>query len=416
MGSVPSGPLGTITNSPVIDSGTICRGQSHPPGPTCSTREPGVLAKASYVLQAWELACTPDYARPAIIHHTEEEFYTLAKGTLPGVVAAIGVVIGFTGGGALIAALVSGGGGAGVGAVAGFSLGVFALVSLGLGFMALDVAAYGGDMGLKMWTGAQIAWDSRGGGSIEFAAREMADAIGIFYGAVLVGIVSTFAAAGAARGAAKGVGTLRKSTFFKHSPAIEAWLSKHWHRLIERYTQRSGSDRSGGKVINWLAIERWEAIVAKADFRPRRNKGMLWSKVGEQNARQFAHQHGFETLELWMDRTGLMRMYKDEFGVLQNEEARRIWELLSRKYARSLEGQVIARVDYDKLHSSIRSAKVNTFPQISAELDEISEVMAQNPKISSVELWDHATNQFKSVMSREVVLQSYELYRRGILH
>ena len=110
---------------------------------------------------------------------------------LKGVVASTAVGAGV---GAGIGALAGGVGavpGAAAGGKVGFAVGVWILKWLGVGFLVVYVAKNLGEFGDKMKEGVETAWNS--GGSppqIDRAARQMAEAVGIFASLLLQALVA----------------------------------------------------------------------------------------------------------------------------------------------------------------------------------------------------------------------------------
>ena len=128
---------------------------------------------------------------------------------------------------------------------------------------------------------------------------------------------------------------------------------------------------------------------------------------------------GGVTLEMLLKDNGFLAAYEETFAGVQNATTEQIWRALSEKYARSLQGRVIAFVNEPELAAAIKNAPSTSIkdlpvgepaiskPQILNELMEISDVMERNPNISVVEIRDLSNpNVTIKVMSRTQVLES----------
>jgi hypothetical protein len=156
-----------------------------------------------------------------------------------------------------------------------------------------------------------------------------------------------------------------------------------------------------GALADWLAAQMkrgslgiarvpdlacWIRDIENLDLKPPRDRGALWTKTGEDVARALAKQDGRVTLEMLLDESGFRSRYDAEFGKSQTEVTRQIWEAISRRYAQSLEGKVVAYVDDAELFQSITQdvPRGKAEPQFTAELDEIASIMERNTKIETV--------------------------------
>jgi DNA/RNA non-specific endonuclease len=222
------------------------------PGSECVSRDAGVLVRAGYVSQAWDISQVK-YAANAIVRHTSQDFHEILSGLLDGLLLSIKIVGGTTAAGALIGGgvgvFVFGAGaapGAAIGARLGFALGTAILEWLGLGFLMVYIASHIGQVGSKMQSGATTAWNSCGApDSIDRAARDFGDAIGIFFSLILQAIVADLAKemGGAAKGRiSEALAKLRDTKLFKKSPAIEEYLVKNYDQLKEEYETQSRAD------------------------------------------------------------------------------------------------------------------------------------------------------------------------------
>lgn len=404
-----NGPEGTLTNQTLIDNGTLITNRSARQGEYCAANDPGVLQKTGYVLEAWEVARTR-FAGDSIIKHSEADFYELIKGLVPGMLIALGAVFTTTVLGAAIGSL-AGGVGAVPGAAVGFSAGMFFLNWLGLGFLGMFLAERFADIGLKMYTGIKIAWNSKGCGAIEIAAQEMADAIGLFYAALLQGLLMFLGAALAQKTLPASLRLLRESKLFKDSAKLEAWVNRNFAKLYEKHI---GKPAPGVLPPIGKTIEEWAFFIEALKLRrPPPNRGMLWSKVGETRARELASKNNLTCLEMLLDETEFLRVYREQFGNTQDATTAQIWKLISEKYARNLEGSVAAFIDDPAV---IKAVHDNKPPQFVNEIWEIISVMERSPSISQVRVYDGRpgrSGELIRTLDRNIVLQSYESFLKN---
>jgi len=171
--------------------------------------------------------------------------------------------------------------------------------------------------------------------------------------------------------------------------------------------------RTAGRVaVMERTLARWTAYIAELDLKVG-NKGVLWSKIGADMAEQLARRDGKYSLEMLLKKTEFFTEYRNQFGGAKDDATRamtqQIWELLSRKFAAGLEGQITAYVNDVELFKHITGPQYNKgLPQITAELEEIAAAMGSNPRITSVVLKDVNGNT-SAVMMRDAVLKSASL-------
>jgi hypothetical protein len=153
----------------------------------------------------------------------------------------------------------------------------------------------------------------------------------------------------------------------------------------------------------------WRSHIRHVRFKVPRDQGVLWSKVSAEQARTLARKRGFTTLEMQLEREGLLQLYNRQFGSFDEVKAARlesvtgeIWLSLSRRWAASLEGRVLAFVDEAVLGQHIQAGKP---PLLTEELSTIANIMQGNPKISSVQMIDVKTGK-TWLMLREQVLKA----------
>jgi hypothetical protein len=157
-------------------------------------------------------------------------------------------------------------------------------------------------------------------------------------------------------------------------------------------------------------LARWTRIIEGLNLSITKNRGVLWSRIGAGRAAQIAAADGRTTLEMLLkkpENASFANLYKTEFGNKQNEATKKIWEMLSRKYASGLSGEIEAYVSIPSLRQS--QGKVAGWnAQIWAELDEISDTVKSNPKITSVRIYDLSggTLELAAHLPREQMLKS----------
>lgn len=420
MGQKYPGSMGVSNDFTAIDSGTSVLGRSSTPGPVCATEDPNVLQRTGYVLDAWEIAKNR-YARASIISHTEQDFYEIIQGAVPMLLMACGLVLTTTIIGAGVGGVLGGGVGAMPGAAAGFAFGTTILEVLGLAFLAVFLKDRLGDIGDALYTGATMAWKSCGDPTtIDLAAKRMAESIGLFYAALLQALLLYLGSALASRTLAASRTALRDSKLFQSCEKLEAWLNKNFAELYQKHL---GKPAPGILPPGTRSLEEWTLYIQQLELKaPQRDKGILWSKLGDQGERaaKLASDRGLTSLEMLLKDTGFPAAYEAAFGKLQDGTTRAIWKQISEKYARSLQGRVIGFVDDQALLKAIKESPVKPFkdlapgepaitkaPQITNELMEISSVMERNPNISIVEIRDIANPDVTiKTMFRTSVLQS----------
>ncbi len=419
MGQKYPGAMGVSNDFASMDSGTSVLGRSPTPGPVCATQDPNILQRTGYVLKAWDIA-KYRYARASIITHTEHDFYEIIQGAVPMLLMACGLVLTTTIIGAGVGGIF-GGIGAAPGAAAGFAVGTALLEVLGLAFLIVFLKDRLADIGDALYTGATIAWKSCGdGATIDVAAKRMAESIGLFYAALLQALLLYLGAALTSKTLTASRSALRGSKLFQSCEKLEAWLNKNFAEL---YKKHIGKPAPGILPPTTRALDDWSVYIRQLELKaPQRDKGILWSKLGDQGekAAKLASDRGLTSLEMLLKDTGFPAAYEEVFGKLQDGTTRAIWKQLSEKYARSLQGRVIGFVDDQALLKAIRESPVKAIkdlapgepaiikaPQITNELMEISNVMEQNPSISIVEIRDISRPDVTiKTMSRTNVLQS----------
>jgi len=224
-------------------------------GPICLTRDIGVLERIGYVQDAWNRASVR-YALDAVIKYTGEDFAFLIKAFIPSMITAAAIVVATTLAGAGIGAVLGAGApGAVLGAGIGFKVGMAILTLLGLAFLAEYLLEHMGPMIQHLQNGTRLAWDSCGGwDEIDQAAREFAEAIGIFCSLLIQAILVYITR--------RGMKGLRETTLFKKCPSLEGWLQENYVRLCFKYKIKSaivvlpGGRITSGKFTESLGFSR----------------------------------------------------------------------------------------------------------------------------------------------------------------
>jgi hypothetical protein len=198
--------------------------------------------------------------------------------------------------------------------------------------------------------------------------------------------------------------------------------------LVALGTRSKAAGTAGAAATAEVALARWSRFIESMDLATPPGKGVLWSKLGPSNfgayrAGLFAQQSGRVTLEMLLDRYGFFELYEAEFGSAKNDVTGQIWQMVSRKYANGLSGVVTGYIDNTKLLRGIQTSAVrpeaplrlmssesieplqSKLPQITAELDEISDIMTRNKRISSVMLYDNRGGE-PVVMTRDAVMKT----------
>lgn len=417
------GPIGKPYDVLVNDRGTNSLSRSASAGPLCATEDASVMQRSIDVWAAWELAKFR-YAVPAIIAHTEEDFYELIQGAVPMVLVACGVVLTTTMTGAGLGAMF-GGAGALPGAALGFTVGTTLLEVLGLAFLVVFVKDRLGDIAVAMYSGACLAWDACGERSrIDDAARKMSDGIGLFYAALLQALLMYLGGALANKTLTASRAALRGSKLFQSCNRLEAWITRNFGRLYEKHL---GQRPPGILPPVTRNLADWEAYIRAIELKPEPNKGMLWSKIGEARALAMGEHLKLTCMEKLLNENGFLPAYKEVFGSpgIQNATTEQIWRWMSVKYAQSLRGRVIAIVDDAELAQAIKTASIKPVRDLTPgemaidrpiflnELMEITTVMEKNPNISVVEIRDALKPEVViKLMTRQQVLES----KAALLH
>jgi hypothetical protein len=195
--------------------------------------------------------------------------------------------------------------------------------------------------------------------------------------------------------------------------------------LIARRSRATASVASVASKEQVLA--RWYTLIQRLELEPPPpNKGILWSKISRDSAEIMnAKKNGLVTLEMRLEDNGFLELYSKEFGSYEEAKAKglddvtgKIWQLVSKKYARLLEGKVTAYIDnkavaggiaegYERalnaaVKKGVASSRTDAIhqgvgsdagPVFTTELEEIAELMASNSKVTSVNVVDVKTDQ-----------------------
>ena len=192
------------------------------------------------------------------------------------------------------------------------------------------------------------------------------------------------------------------------------WLGKGARRF-------SAVDNSAAQLA------RWTRFVKAIEFKVPRNKGMLWSKLGDSaKAEAMARQKGLTCLEIELRKTGFFELYEREFGASKDPVTKEIWKMVSRHYVQSLEGKVTGYVhrpshfkhinesaekvakaagkdvkDVKAMHQ-IKKMPNPDDPVLVAEEEEISNLLLANPKITELQLIDIESGETFGFRTREI--------------
>jgi hypothetical protein len=415
MGQRVPGPIGGPQDFTAIDVGTNVRSRSPIPVPYCISRDPSVLQRSRYVLDAWQLAenC---YIEAAIIAHTEEDFYELTKGIVPMMLIACSTVLTTTIAGAALGSALAGVG-AIPGAAAGYAVGTTLLEILGLAFLAVYLKDRAKDIGAALYSGAETAWKSCGERSnIDAAARSMADSVGLFYAALFQALLMYLGAALANRTLLSSRKALRGSMLFRTCERLEVWITRNFAVL---YRKHIGKPPPGVMPPITRSEMDWAKFIGAIQLKPLYNRGVLWSKIGAEKAESLAARRGMTSLEMLLKDNGFMEAFTAVFGGEETAATHQIWKLVSKKYAQSRRGRVIAYVNDAEWAKATRESPSKPIeklargesaiegPIFNDELMKITEVMNQNSNISIVDIRDVSNPDVTiKTMSRMYVLPS----------
>src|SRR5439155_13238551 len=196
-----------------------------------------------------------------------------------------------------------GGGGCVSGLAAGFAVGTAMLEALGLVFLAVYLKDRLGDIGSALYSGASKAWNSCGDEvTIDAAAWQMAEGIGLFYAALLQALLLYLGSALTSRTLAASRQALRGSKLFQSCEKLEAWLNKNFAELYEEHI---GKPAPGILPPITDSLPEWAEYIEALELEPPPDKGMLWSKLGgEERANIEATKLGLTTLNKLAEQNG----------------------------------------------------------------------------------------------------------------
>lgn len=257
-------------DAPISTQPTLTKPGTRAPGPIHQAKDPSLFRRVGYVATAWDNARTR-YVMGAIGRQTSEEFRDLVKMIVPGLLIAAAGLIVTTALGAVVGAIagtfvtpgLGTGAGLAAGAQIGFSVGLFLLDWLGVGFLVAFLATRMKDVGDHIAWGIKIAWDSAGNnGKIDNAAREMAEGVALFFSLLLQGLLLFIAEAAAAGKLGPALAKLRGSKLFKDCVKLEKWIADNYAQLCFRYKIKSGirviagGGENAAQLSNFLAQAR----------------------------------------------------------------------------------------------------------------------------------------------------------------
>ena len=167
-----------------------------------------------------------------------------------------------------------------------------------------------------------------------------------------------------------------------------------------------------GKAGNFQrSLARWTTYIEDIEFKPPRDRGALWSKLKESDAEiseikrlggnalpdgadsrlamdMAKRMHGRLTMESSLP-PEFFKIYETQFQKgTKSPVTEKIWNLLSKKWAASLRGEVVAYIDSEEVISAINSGKP---PVLITELKTIRDLVTQNRAITAVvfeDIWN----------------------------
>ena len=110
--------------------------------------------------------------------------------------------------------------------------------------------------------------------------------------------------------------------------------------------------------------------------------------------------------------------YDAEFGTVKNGLTSQLWEWISRRYASQLSGNVEVYTRLSALSPAVTQAgakavarggtaeDLRLLPQITAEIEQIADIMLENPRITHVSFIDATSGHVETVMTRVQVLRA----------
>jgi len=201
--------------------------------------------------------------------------------------------------------------------------------------------------------------------------------------------------------------------------------------LLVFATRRTGPLKPARSLL--AAEEVWWSRFTKAlKFEVPEGKGVLWSGISEERAKLLASKAGKQTLEMTLENMGFRQMIEARLarmvGVQFGDKRAMVWKPLSTKLAQSLRGTVTVFVDRAELEKNLAHeipreamrSKTGTsdlrvaclddpYPEawealLMSELDELTEGLLDNPKVTSIHLWDTTTGKLWSTVDWRVGL------------
>jgi hypothetical protein len=198
--------------------------------------------RADYVLRAWTMAADQFLMR-AMIRRSGREYYEIMKEMLPTLSVALGafivtVLLGIMMGGA-IGGLVGGiaaAPGAVMGAKAGFVVCTFILNLFGVAYLGPLFRHKMGIVGERLCEGIAKAWDSEGRDLvIEDAARDMAEAVAMFYQFLLEAFIHFLNETAQYGDMVVAMRNFRNTRLFRICGRLELWLTRNFGEFRATY-------------------------------------------------------------------------------------------------------------------------------------------------------------------------------------
>lgn len=406
------GPIGTDTEPTVrIDSGTLARMATPPPGGICSTPDDGLKGPA-YTLDLHALGWVDsvraaqvmgralneswDHVARIVRQETDVVIDALVDLILP--ILALGIAV-------LVAGVVFSGG--------VFALGLALLEWLGLGFLAVEIGCALAVVGGYTSRGARRAVNSlfvlphQRSEELTLAATDFARAQAELIKAVLMGIVALLLKNSAVTSSRKAglpelLATVRKSRL---GEGFAVWLESNWQALagnskLRPPVQRSAAPTRTAEVFTPSQLARGRpdamaetppAAIAAATFNPVKtapDTAFFWSgrtgKIGgAENAARIAAERGGTTLETLLEQRKIQMPAWDA----ADPKVVQAWQSISAQYAEGASGTVRAVVG-----QSLRPGNVWETAELPA--------LMKNPAVRRIITIDPATGVETTVFTR----------------
>ena len=190
-----------------------------------------------------------------------------------------------------------------------------------------------------------------------------------------------------------------------------------------------------------VQLARWQKFIDAIEFEVPRNRGMLWSSIGGfRPAGKLAGEKGLVTLEMSIEKSGFQELMHNEYGLYKDMSpatrniTKEIWTMVSKKYARSLEGRVTGYVHRSTHYAKLdRAAEARLLkepnlgslrdvqkminpddPVLVSEVQEISAMLMNNSKVTELTLIDVQTGEAFGHLTPEILRSLQRLENRPV--